>query len=131
MTRKAAPQVTLLGDRTREVPLIYPAQFDGVTYEKVTVRRMTQAELTAYIASSEDDAVPPMFDIPPEVLAALDPDDSDAVFAAAMELLPRRMKRALPAAAPKEADPIDAAIASLKSLGDAASALATDPAPTP
>lgn len=107
MTKKSPPSVILHGNRSREIPLEYPAQFDGVTYEKVTVRRMTQAELAVFIASSEDDAVPPMFDIPPEVLAALDPDDSDAVFAAALDMMPRRLKRALPTAGtPKEADPL-------------------------
>lgn len=132
MTKKSSRSVILHGNRTRTVELEYPAEFDGMTYDKVTIRRMTLDELTAYIGSSEDDAVPPMFDIPPQVLAALDPDDSDAVFTAAMELLPRRMKRALPAAnAPKEADPFVVAADALSNLRDAASDLAAEPAPTP
>lgn len=108
MTKTSKPRVILHGSRTREIPLDYPAEFAGVTYDKVTVRRMMPDEVAAFIAGADDgEARLPMFSVPDIVLDALDPDDSDAVNAAMLDMLPRRLQRALRAssAAPAEAAP--------------------------
>lgn len=121
MTVAPASGVTLGGIRTRTVPLIYPAELsDGTVISEVTVRRMLPAEVTEFIAAAAEgkDARLPMFDQPPEILDALDPDDFDALNAVALEMLPRRLKRAFEAAeraepaptqtdAPAAASPVD------------------------
>ena len=102
MTETAvAPVVAKLGgNRSRVVPLEYPAELaDGAIVSEITVRRMTAAEVEAFVAAAAaaQEARLPMFDQPPEVLDALDPDDFDELNKVATEMLPRRLRRALDA----------------------------------
>lgn len=96
-----AAGVELLGNRTREVTLEFPARFHGVTYEKVSIRRMSPAEVSTFIAraaAADADAenVPvEMLDIPREVFLGLDPDDRDNVEEAIYDFLPRRLQMGL------------------------------------
>jgi hypothetical protein len=95
-----SPTVVLGGNRTREIPLTYPAEYNGVIHDKVTVRRMSQDEMQAFItaAAGDGDLRLAMHDLPDVVFDALDPDDADAVTAAMIDMLPRKLKRALASA---------------------------------
>lgn len=129
-----SPTVVLGGNRTREIPLSYPAEYNSVIYDKVTVRRMSPEELAAFIAAAAGDGEVRLatHDLPEVVFDALDPDDADAVNAAMLDMLPRRLKRALANAAPAEpqpADPFVAATDALNAVADAAADLAAAPKP--
>ena len=85
------------------MPLEWPVEWNGRTYESVTLRRLTVAEVAAFVESLKD--LPegakirwPIFcdengaPMPPEVMDALDADDSDALDKAALDFLPRRFR---------------------------------------
>jgi hypothetical protein len=84
--------------RSREISLDWPLRYDGKLYDRITVRRMTTAEVGQFIAaaSAEDykEARLPMFDCPPEVIDALDPDDAERVNEAVRDFLPRALRPA-------------------------------------
>ncbi|MBN9452701.1 MAG: phage tail assembly protein [Bosea sp.] len=127
----AATVVALSGNRARTVSLEYPAELaDGTIISEVTVRRMTSAEVEEFVAAAAGgkEVRLPMFDQPPEVLDALDPDDFEELNRVATEMLPRRIRRALDTVelAP---DPISAATGALNDLANSAAALAADPPP--
>lgn len=103
MTESAVTVVSLPGDRTRIVPLEYPAELaDGTIIREVVVRRMTSAEVEAFTAAAAggQEVRLPMFDQPSEILDSLDSDDSDALNRVAIEMLPRRLRRVLETAQP-------------------------------
>lgn len=127
MTETVTATVTLRGDRTRTVPLTYPAELaDGTIISEVVIRRMTAVEVEEFVAAATagKEVRLPMFNQPPEVLDALDPDDFDELNRVATEMLPRRLRRAL-----ETVEPAPAATAALNDLADSASALAADPSP--
>jgi hypothetical protein len=81
--------------RFRVVPLEWPIDYDGKTYSEITVRRMTTAEVVAFVDQMRDDlkeATLPMFDVPHAVIDALDPDDADEVNKAVNDFLPRALR---------------------------------------
>lgn len=81
--------------RFRTVPLEWPIEYDGKTYSEITVRRMTTAEVVAFLEQSEvEDGKPifPMFDVPSEVINALDPDDDVTLGKAVNDFLPRALR---------------------------------------
>lgn len=83
--------------RFRVVPLEWPIEYDGKTYSEITVRRMTTAEVVAFVDQMREDlkeATLPMFDVPHAVIDALDPDDADAVNKAVSDFLPRALRLA-------------------------------------
>ena len=84
--------------RSRAVPLDWPLSYGGKTYNRITVRRMTTAEVGEFIAaaSGEDmkNARLPMFDCPPEIIDALDPDDAERVNEVIRDFLPRLLRQA-------------------------------------
>lgn len=85
-------------ERSAIVPLEYPIEFDGVTYDTVTVRRVTAKEVSDFIdvvAKSEDgaDVKAPMIDCPQEVYEAMDDDDRLRVEQALLPFLPLRLKQ--------------------------------------
>ncbi|MGJ4927453.1 phage tail assembly protein [Bradyrhizobium sp. HKCCYLRH3095] len=84
--------------RSRVVPLDWPLSYRGKTYDRITVRRMTTGEVGEFIAaaSSEDmkNARLPMFDCPPEIIDALDPDDAERVNEVIRDFLPRLLRQA-------------------------------------
>jgi hypothetical protein len=88
----AAPRFASDRVRSAIVTLEWPIEFGGATYETITVRRMTGAEVSAW-ASSAGEANLPMFDCPQEVVDALDADDAEAVSKAVIDFLPRRMRQ--------------------------------------
>lgn len=91
----AKPRHVRQADRFRVVPLDWPIEFDGVTYDKVTVSRMTTAQVAEFTLAARTDgatAVLPMFDAPQAVIDALDADDADNVNKAVHDFLPRSFR---------------------------------------
>lgn len=93
--------------RARTIALEWPLKLGDKVYTSVTVRRLTVAEIETFVEEAKDSAKqtiaapkwPPMCDVPPAVLEALDPDDQDAISEAIMDFLPRRLRAGLEAAA--------------------------------
>jgi hypothetical protein len=84
--------------RFRKMELAWPLTVDGKSYTSVTARRLSGAEVQAYIESIKADAAsvaPPMLDIPFDVYEALDDDDRMMVDEAISDFLPRRLRSAL------------------------------------
>lgn len=86
-----ASVVTLHGDRTLEVPLQYPAEFEGVVYDKVVVRRPTRAEVQTFVEGGKL----PIYDVPEVVFENLDPDDYEKVNEVMLDFLPLSLQTAL------------------------------------
>lgn len=91
----AAPRFTAVRARNRVVLLDWPIEYDGRTYDRVTVRRPTAQDVADFAArvnaAPEGESVHfPMYDVPFAVPDALDPDDTDAVNVAVADFLPRR-----------------------------------------
>jgi hypothetical protein len=88
-------------ERSASVTLEWPVEFDGETYESITIRRITGRELEAYIetitAMPEGGLSPksPMIDCPPEVYDALDADDRARLEAALFPFLPLSLRAAV------------------------------------
>jgi len=81
----------------RVVDLQYPVEFDGKVYEKITVRRMTVAEVREFIreaAENPDVTMQTMIDVPAGVLEALDYDDFEKVDGTIYDFLPRLLREA-------------------------------------
>lgn len=93
---KAPPRFCGTRPREKLVPLDYPVEYDGKVYDGIRVRRMTVAEVGAFIeAAGGEDAKTarlPMFDAPPEVLDALDADDAERVNEVVRDFLPRALR---------------------------------------
>jgi hypothetical protein len=109
-----SPQFVGGRPRSREVLLDWPLQYAGKVDDRITVRRMTTAEVGEFVAaaSAKDGrkARLPMFDCSPEVLDALDPDDAERVNEAVRDFLPRLLREA------DEPRPADGSTTSLLSL---------------
>lgn len=89
--------------RSKVVKLTWPVEYDGTIYDQITVRRLTVGEIDDHLRLNQDlvnAGTPPkyfrwpMFDVPEEVLVALDPDDEDELNKVAEDFLPRRLKAA-------------------------------------
>ena len=100
MTDETKPEAKIVSAKERSVTvqLDWPVEFDGVTYEAVTVRRVSGREVDAYVnalgASEGVTVKPPMLDVPQEVYDAMDDDDRLAVEEALLPFLPRRFHAA-------------------------------------
>ncbi|GJE00022.1 phage tail assembly protein [Methylobacterium isbiliense] len=107
-TPAPAPTVTarIVGGppRSRVVLLTWPIEFEGRVISEVTVRRMSAAEVRAFVdAVTEGEANPPlpMFEdadgrpIPAAVLDAMDNDDFDALDRVSADFLPAALRGAL------------------------------------
>lgn len=81
-----------VGDRRRDVvvPLEWPLEFDGKTYSEIRVRRMTGAEVSAFV--NNDDGALPMVEAPKVVIDSLDADDAMAVNKAITDFLPQSLR---------------------------------------
>ena len=91
-----APVARIIGDKHfRAIPLEWPVDYDGKTIDTVTVRRMTGAEVSAFIATLRDNpdaARLAMYDVPHEVIDGLDADDYAKVQEAVNDFLPRVLR---------------------------------------
>lgn len=102
-----APVVRFLTDKPRRADLVlaWPVELDGVPYRTVTVRRMSVAEVGAFMDALKDAPEGasvrfPIFDdergapLPDALWDVLDPDDHDALQRAAADFLPARFRAA-------------------------------------
>lgn len=105
---KAKEAARIVADRPRAktINLEWPIAFDGKEYRKITLARLTaadvakfQTELESLLASNPDASLRfPLFRdeagelIPNEVLDALDDDDRYELDRAALDFLPRRFR---------------------------------------
>ncbi|MDQ0510870.1 phage tail assembly protein [Ancylobacter amanitiformis] len=93
--RPAPPR--LLGNRSEPVPLEFPVEYDGRTWTSITVSRLSTPQITQFfeaVLADDKTARLPMFDAPPEVIDALDPDDADKIEEVVQRFLPRRLRPA-------------------------------------
>jgi hypothetical protein len=75
--------------------LTWPVEFGGRVYSEVTIRRLTAAEVDAFVQAAmagDKNASLPLYDAPSEVLAAMDADDAAALNEAATPFLPRSLR---------------------------------------
>lgn len=82
-------------ERFRIVELTWPVTFEGKTYERITVSRMSVRQLGVFMDTIESKgrlSDLPMFDVPREVIEELDADDGDKLDEAAADFLPRRFR---------------------------------------
>jgi hypothetical protein len=91
-----APAARIIGDKHfRAVPLEWPVEYGGKVIDKIMVRRMTGAEVSAFITTlreNPDAARLAMYDVPHEVIDALDADDYASVQKAVNDFLPRALR---------------------------------------
>lgn len=84
--------------RSEVVPLEWPLEYDGKIWSEITVSRMNTAQIAEFIASLDGDNSEklrfPMFDVPNEILDALDDDDATRVNEVVERFLPRRFRGA-------------------------------------
>lgn len=91
-------------ERHLDVPIDWPVEFDGKTYDTIRVRRISGREVETFIrqvAAMTDQSpavMPPTFDCPLEVYEAMDDDDRLRVEEAALPFMPRRLRAAAGAA---------------------------------
>lgn len=91
-TQPAPASPRFVGDRRRDVvvPLEWPIEYDGKVYNEIRVRRMTGAEVAAFVNS--DDGTLPMVEAPKVVIDALDADDAMAINKAITDFLPQSLR---------------------------------------
>lgn len=91
-----AARIVSTKEREKVVPLEYPIEFDGKTWEAVTVRRVTGRQIEEYMdaIARKERVPPPMIECPLEVYDAMDDDDRLAVDEAVIPFLPRRLRAA-------------------------------------
>lgn len=93
----AAPRFVGGPPRSRIVPLTWPVEYDGRVYNAITVHRLSAGDVGDVMRAIEEHgskARLPMFDVPFEVIDALDADDADSVNAAVLDFLPRALRPA-------------------------------------
>lgn len=95
----AAATFVLEGDRRRSeiVQLEWPVEFDGRVYRAIQIRRMSAAEVDAFVEEARVNAGAarlPMFSCPHEVIDGLDPDDAARVNETVLRFLPRALRPA-------------------------------------
>ena len=93
----AAPRFTGNKARTTTVPLEHHIEYDGKVYTAIIVSRMTVTQVGEFVEAAQaqgGEARLPMFDAPPEVIDALDPDDAENVNKVVRDFLPRSLRPA-------------------------------------
>lgn len=103
MTEQAS-KPAFVGDRSREkrIVLDWPVEFAGKTYSAIILRRLTVAEVSAFIEDLDGETkrrIAMYYDdagdaVPAEVMDALDDDDAFAIDEASVAFLPRRFRAA-------------------------------------
>lgn len=84
-------------ERTATVELDWPIEFDGKTWNEVTIGRVTGKEVDEYLTAvlgGDTRTMLPVVKCPVEVYDALDDDDRFRVEEAALPFLPRRLREA-------------------------------------
>lgn len=100
-TGAAAPRFVGDKPRSKVVPLDWPIEYDGKTYDSVTVSRLTAAQVAAFyerlretVKQGDAPARFSMFDVPDVVLDALDDDDAVQINEVVERFLPRGFRAA-------------------------------------
>ncbi|WP_222573562.1 hypothetical protein [Methylosinus sp. Sm6] len=96
----SAPQFVDAAARRKTIELDYPVAYEGRTYTRIHLQRMTVREVADFIESivGKDEIRFPLFrdddgaHIPDAVLDGLDSDDRDVIDKAAVDFLPRRFR---------------------------------------
>lgn len=94
-----APEARIVTTKKRSivVPLDWPVEYDGKTYDSVTIRRVSGKEVEDYIdalkptGADGPDPLPPYINIPRPVWDAMDDDDQYEVDQQAKPFTPRRL----------------------------------------
>ena len=85
-------------ERSTSVALEWPVEFDGTTYESITIRRCSGKEVADFISAAASGDVThlkaPMIDCPPEVYDSMDDDDRLRLEEALLPFLPLRLTKA-------------------------------------
>jgi hypothetical protein len=97
------PQFVGKRERSRVITLDDPIRFKGKVYEKITVRRLTGAQVADWseaVRDKKDADLGNVVDeegnpVPKEVLDSLDADDDQAVGEAISDFLPRQFSKSL------------------------------------
>lgn len=95
---KEVPHLADPRPRSVEVSLEWPVEHDGVTVDKIVVRRATGREVEQFIRAvmsakeGEPAPKPPFLDCPIEVYDQLDDDDRLRLEEAMLPFLPRRLR---------------------------------------
>lgn len=93
------PEAKIISPKARStsVALEWPVEFDGTTYESITIRRVSGKEVDDFVtaATSGDGAglKAPMIDCPREVYEAMDDDDRLKLEVALIPFLPLRLTK--------------------------------------
>lgn len=84
-------------EREKIVPLEWPFHFGDRLIDTVRVKRVSGAEMKEFWEQMARDErfIPPVIDCSQAVWDAMDPDDQEAVDAAAEPFMPRRLKAAV------------------------------------
>lgn len=105
-----AATVRFTKDRSKVVMLDFPFEYDGKLIDRVTIRRLSTAEVSQYYRElAEGGAVPdlPLFDVPQAIIEVMDDDDSYALQEELRAFLPRRLQalvESAPVAASESSD---------------------------
>lgn len=83
---------------SKDVPLAFPFEWEGRVVDKITVRRLTTAEMGDVVARSgqdfdQFDVFAAMTGLPAAVLRGLEAGDGDEVTGVAWDFLPRALKK--------------------------------------
>jgi hypothetical protein len=93
---KPAPIFENAAARFEEIQLDWPVTVGGVHYTAVTIRRMNVGQISDFIDalhSAQGKRLRfPMYNVPDEILDALDADDGDKIEEAVQRFLPRRFR---------------------------------------
>jgi hypothetical protein len=101
VSTSTAPRFVGEGLRSEVVKLDWPLEFAGKVYDAITVRRPTAGEVRTFHEQAEawksGDPIPrlPLYDVPPEVIEALDDDDDLRLGEVVQRFLPQRFRAAL------------------------------------
>ncbi|WP_155931295.1 MULTISPECIES: hypothetical protein [Methylosinus] len=110
----SAPQFVDAAARRKTIDLAYPVTYEGRTYTRIHLQRMTVLEVGDFMESivGKDEIRFPLFrdddgmHIPDAVLDGLDADDRDVIDKAAIDFLPSRFRDVRAVSEPQAGDTI-------------------------
>ena len=98
-------------------PLVYPVEFNGVTYSEVRMKRCSGKDVADYMSAMEStdnpaSLMPPFLDFPRAVYDQMDDDDRLGLEVAVVPFIPQRLSAALDLFQPNIADTLASSPAS-------------------
>lgn len=97
-TELAPAKIISPKERSKSVPLDWPVEWNGKTYDEVVIRRITAREVDDFLAAvaaweeGQPKVMLPVFDVPREVYDAMDDDDRLMLETEALPFMPRRLR---------------------------------------